>query len=233
VTAGREGPDAAGMARTTTAGGTGATRRGRASTAGSARGWALVSGGSGVLANVALVLFFALTRPWSGQSGGPTWLGPAADVIEVVQFAAFVPVVLAVHRRLPASRTARLGRAAGATAAGAVAVLQVLLLLDAVPADAESLAVLAAAVALSLWILAVGLVGHRTARLPRPVTRCAVLLGPAMPLGAAVAGAGWLTAGPVGPALVVVGAVVGAAGWLALPVFPLFVARHLIPKETS
>ena len=101
------------------------------------------------------------------------------------------------------------------------------------PEDAETPAVLPAAVVLSLWILAAGLAGHRTARLPRPVTRCAVLLGPAMPVGAALAGAGLLTAEPVGPGLVVAGASARAAGWLALPVFSLLVAQHIVPKETS
>jgi uncharacterized membrane protein YhaH (DUF805 family) len=191
--------------------------------------WAVVCGAGGVLANVLLVGFFALDRPWTGSPGSSV-LGPASDVVEIVQFAAFVPVVVAVQRRLPGS-----GRPGviGAGAAAAVAVLQLLLVAGLVPAVPQAIAVLAATVVLSLWLLAVGLAGHRTARLPRPVSRCALLLGPALPVAAVLAGAGLLTAEPVGPVLVVAGVGAGAAGWLALPVFPLLVATRLLREQVQ
>lgn len=184
-----------------------------------------------MLADVLLVLFFALERPWSTTPGGTAWLGAANDVAVVVQFAALVPVVTAVSRRLPPTLPVRLAAGAGALAALSAAALQVLLLARVLPFEDEVPALLAACGVVCLWILGAGLAGHRTGRLPRPVSRCAVLLGPALPVGLALTGAARISSGPAHWALLAAGLVAGVTGWLALPLFPLLVARYALPKE--
>lgn len=194
------------------------------------RRWALLCGVSGVLANLLLICFFAFDRPWSASRGSSV-LGPVSDIVETVQFATFLPVVATVHHRLPASRPLRAFGVAAAAAAVVIAVLPSLLVAGPLPFGPAVVGVVAAGVVLFLWLLAVGMAGHRTARLPRPVTRCALLVGPALPVAAVLTGAGLLTAAPVGPVLVVAGAVTGTVGWLALPAFPLLVATHLLPEQ--
>src|SRR3954447_13500847 len=76
--------------------------------------WAALSGIAGLAGNALLILFFALARPWTAAATGYEWLGPANDALVVVQFAALVPVAMAVH--------ARRGRGRGAPAAGVAAV---------------------------------------------------------------------------------------------------------------
>jgi hypothetical protein len=198
-----------------------------------ARQSALVGAFAGFVANVLLVLFFAIARPWTTSGGGGFWLGTANDVAVVIQFAALLPVVTALHRRLPPSRVVRLSSLGAATATTAVAVLQVLLLAGVLSFEAEAPGVVAASAVVYLWVLVVAVVGHRTATLPRPLTRFGLMLGPAYPAGLALAGAGLITAGAPGRALLGAGLVFGGAAWLALPVFPLLVARHVLPKEVS
>src|SRR4051794_41957073 len=96
------------MGTTTTAPFRRTTARGRTA--------ALVSGATGIAANVLLVLFFALAEPFSGSPNAAGWLGTANDWLMVPQFAALVPVAVALGRRLPASRGGRAPTLAGVAA---------------------------------------------------------------------------------------------------------------------
>jgi hypothetical protein len=198
-----------------------------------ARSAALVSGATGLAANAFLVLFYVLAEPFSENPNGAGWLGTASDWLEVPQFLALVPVVLALGRRLPRTRWLRGVTVAGAVAMAATATAQLLLVLGLLRFEVQIVVVVAALVVGYLWLLAVSLAGHRTATLPRPLTRAGLLVGPSLPVGMAVVAASLLAPGPARTALLVAGLAIGGAGWLALPVVPLLVARFVLPKERS
>jgi hypothetical protein len=213
------------MGTTTTAPFRRTTARGRTA--------ALISGVTGIAANVLLALFFALAEPFSGSTNAASWLGPVNDWLMLPQFAALVPVALALGRRLPATRWVRALTAAGVLAMAAIVLAQLALVLGLVAFDVQMGVVVGAIVVLFLWLLGVSLVGHRTGLLPRPVTRTGVLLGTSLPVGAALVAAGLLVPSPARWALWAPGFAIGGAGWLALPVLPLLVARFVLRKEQS
>jgi hypothetical protein len=66
--------------------------------------WALTSGIAGLLANVLLVLFFLLGRPFEPVQNSFGWLAVGNDWVIVVQFLTIIPVALtyAAGCRLPA-----------------------------------------------------------------------------------------------------------------------------------
>jgi len=222
VTAGHRAGQAAGMLTETSP----TPRR----TAGSlATASAVVSGAAGLLANVLLVLFFLLARPLRDATNTFTWLGPANDIVVVVQFAAFVPVALALATRLPRTRSVRTATAAGVVAMIAVAVLQALLVAGTVDFDVQVILVSAVFLVVFGWVFVTSATAHRVGALPRPVTRFGLLLGMSYPLGVLVAAPGLLFAwGSAAQfAFVVPGVVLGSLGWLGLPAWPLLLARPL------
>src|SRR4051794_37655757 len=93
------------------------------------RRWAVVSGWTGVVANALLIVFFSLSEPFSAQPNGLAWTGTVNDWLVAVQFAALLPVVAAVGRRLPATRGLRVLTAAALLATGGTVALQLLLVL--------------------------------------------------------------------------------------------------------
>jgi hypothetical protein len=194
---------------------------------------ALVSGWTGLAANVLLVLFFALGQASGDGPAGFGWLGSANDWLVAVQFGFLAPVAAAVGRRLPPSRWRSAVPAAGVAAMTAVVVLQLLLVLDVLPFERQVVLVVAAIVLVHLWLLLVNLLGHRTATLPRAVTRAGLLIGAAQPLGGVLVAAALLVPDPVREVLLVPGLAAGGAGWLALPVWPLLVARSVPPEVPS
>jgi hypothetical protein len=196
-----------------------------------ARSAALVSGATGLAANAFLVLFYVLAEPFSDAPNGAAWLGPANDWLMVPQFLALIPVATAIGRRLPATRWARALTVAGVAAMAAIVLAQLALVLGLLTFDPQLWIVVSSMLGLYLWLLGASLVGHRTARLPRVLTRAGVLLGTSVFAGAALVGAGALVPEPARWALIVPGLVLGGAGWLALPVFPLLVSRFVLPEE--
>src|SRR4051812_3306402 len=153
-----------------------------------------ISGATGIAANVLLALFFALAEPFSDSSNAASWLGPVNDWLMVPQFAALIPVAVALGRRLPATRWVRALTAAGAVAMAVLVLAQLALVLGLLEFEVQVGVAVGAIVLLYLWLLGASLVGHRTGLLPRPVTRAGVLLGTSLP-----AGGGPLPARPVGP----------------------------------
>jgi hypothetical protein len=203
----------------------------RAAAGAHVRGCALVSGWSGLAANVLLVLFFALAEPFSGAPNGASWLGPANDWLMVPQFAALIPVAVAIGRRLPPTRWVRILTVAGVAAMAGIGLAQLALVLGLLDFEVQVVVVGVVILALYLWLLGGSLVGHRTGLLPRTVTRAGVLLGTSLPVGAALVAAGLLVPEPARWAIWAPGFTLGAVGWLALPVFPLLVAKFVLRKE--
>ncbi|HEX6757836.1 MAG TPA: hypothetical protein VF086_05395 [Propionibacteriaceae bacterium] len=204
--------------------------------------WALTSGITGLLANVLLVLFFLLAKPF-GVSGPLAddvrqdfmWLGTANDWVIVVQFLTFIPVALALRGWLPPTRSVRLATAAAVGAMLAVAILQLLLVAGVLEFDVQVLLVVATFLVVYTWVLTASSAGHRHGTLPRSVTRFGLLLGASYPVGMVIAAAGLLFpwGSAVQLAFVVPGVAVGSFGWLALPVWPLFLARRVFSKLSS
>lgn len=195
-----------------------------------AAAWAVATGATGVLANVLLVLFFALAQPWRDSSSPWAWLGPANDVVIVAQYLAFLPVPVALRDRLPDTRAVRAATAAALVAMVAVVVLQLLLIVGVLSFETQVTYVVAAFLVVFLWVLAVSRTAYRTAALPRRIARAGLLIGSAFPLGVVVAAIALLA--PDGsPARYVglgVGGALGGASWLALPVWPLLLASRVL-----
>jgi hypothetical protein len=195
-----------------------------------ARTTALVTGVAGLVGNVFLALFFALARPFDVHTGY-SWLGPANDAVTVAQFAAFVPVAVALRARLPVSRALDAMTSLAVAAMAAYVVLQVLLIADVLAFETQVGYVVVAIVVVMAWILQVSLSAHRTLALPRPVTRLGVLVGAAFFAGAVLVASGFAVPEPVRLVLFGVGGALGGLAWLALPVFPLLLATHVFKER--
>jgi hypothetical protein len=195
-----------------------------------ARTAALVTGVAGLVGNVFGALFFALARPFDVHTGY-SWLGPANDAVTVAQFAAFVPVAVALRARLPVSRALDATTSLAVAAMAAFVVLQVLLIADVLALETQVGYVVVAIVVVMAWILQVSLSAHRTLALPRPVTRLGVLVGAAFFAGAVLVASGFAVSEPVRLLLFGVGGALGGLAWLALPVFPLLLATHVFKER--
>jgi len=194
---------------------------------GDPRLWAWVSGIAGLLANLLLVLFFLLAIPFSEVQNSFGWLGTANDWVIVVQFLAMIPVAVALRFWLPPSRKVGGITAIAVAAMVTVAVSQLLLVTGALEFDVQVVLVVAAFVPVYAWVFLMSSVGHRSAALPRSVTRFGLLLGASCPLALLITAAGYLIGNASGHPLAAVspGIVLGALSWLALPVWPLMLAR--------
>jgi hypothetical protein len=197
------------------------------------RTWARVSGWSGIVAGILLVLFFALADPFgAGEAGGRwAWTGPGNDIAVAVQFATFVPVAWALRGLLPATGAVRAGTIAAVTAMVAAALLHALLVAGVIPFETQLPFVMVAFVVVFGWLLGASLAAHRSRALPRPLTRVGLLLGAGFTVGMLLAGAGLLLPGPAGQVVLWLGLGVGCVAWLALPAFPLLLARSVFTKE--
>jgi hypothetical protein len=195
-------------------------------------GAALVSGVLGLVGNVFLVGFLALTHPYYSD---PTWgwLGSASDVVAVGQFAALVPVIYAVGRLLPARRLMRACTALAMITTAGLALVSAALVAGLMTFDVQVWFVVGFLVPLYGWLLVANSVGHQAGALPRSVTRLGLLLGVTWPAAAALVLAGLLIGGVdlgsqsyglPGAVLVVPGMVLGLLSWLALPLWPLTLA---------
>jgi hypothetical protein len=197
--------------------------------------WALVSGGAGMVANVLLVLFFALARPFDTAVDRWMWLGSLNDVAIAIQFAAFIPVALALRPPLPATRAVRVTTVTAVAAMVAVVALNLLLVAGVLSFDVQVLLVIAAFLVVYGWVVTISSAGHRTGALPRAVTRFGMVTGASLPLGVLLAAPGLLLpeGSPVQLVFVGAGAVVASFGWLALPVWPLLLARQFNRERKS
>jgi len=186
--------------------------------------WAALSGIAGLAGNSLLILFFALARPWTAGVTGYEWLGPANDVLVVVQFAALVPVAMAVHARLGLGRGTT---AAGVTAMAGVVVLQLALLAGVLAFEVQVYGVLVCLVVTFGWVLVASRAGRSV--LPAQLVRLGTVVGVGFPAGLVIAAAGLLAPGGSVVQYVVWGlaGVFGLVGYLGLPFWPLALARSV------
>jgi hypothetical protein len=189
--------------------------------------WAMSSGITGLVANVLLVLFFLLARPFGELRAGFGWLGTANDWLIVVQFLTLIPVALAMRSWLPATRAVTLATAAAVLAMVGTALLQLLLIAGLLEFDVQVWLIVAMLLLGYGWLLAVSSAGHRHGTLPRPVTRFGLLLGISFPVGLLITAAGlpfgWGSAAQL--AFGVPGLLIGGVSWLVFPIWPLVLAR--------
>lgn len=192
-----------------------------------ARACALVSGVAGLVAGLLLIGFFTLANPYDAAPGGPTWLGSANDVVGIVQFAAFAPVIWSLGRRLPATRWVRAMTVVAVAAAIAFAVLSVLLVANVLTFEQQVGPLIVTIVVMYVWLLTANLAAHRFRALPRAVTLSGVMLGVGFLVGMVVVGASLVLPNPVGQIIGWAGYPVGFLGWLGLPVYSLLLAARV------
>jgi hypothetical protein len=195
------------------------------------RAAALVSGVSGIAAGVFLVGFFTL-EPLGVSLAGLS-LGTVNDALSVVQFAALVPVVGILARRLPRTRTVRVATWAGMVAAAVAAVLSLLLVARVLTFEVQIGPLMAAILVVYGWLLVVSLVAQRTRTLPRGVAAAGLLFGLALFVGLVLAVAAMVLPQPLVPAAEWIAYVVGGLGWAGLPVQMLLLAARVFSRAPS
>lgn len=196
-----------------------------------ARACALVSGVAGLVAGLLLIGFFTLANPYDATPGGPTWLGSANDVVGIIQFAAFAPVVWALRRRLPTTRWLRAFTVVAVAAAIAFAVLSVLLVADVLTFEQQVGPLVGTILVTYAWLLAANLAAHRFRTLPHAVTLSGVMLGIGFLVGMVLVGASMALPNPVGQITGWAGYGVGFLGWLGLPIYSLLLAARVFTDE--
>ncbi|MER6006529.1 hypothetical protein ABT120_48890 [Nonomuraea angiospora] len=125
----------------------------------SLRRQAVAGGVTGLVADAFLVLFYVVARPWADDPGD-SWLGPANDVLVLLQYLALVPVVRGLGRLMAGDARARVWTRIGLVAAVLVVVLQALLLAGLMPFEYQVVPVSLSAVVWTMfpaWTLLVGL----------------------------------------------------------------------------
>lgn len=193
-----------------------------------ARVCALISGVVGLLAGLFLLGFFALDSYGVRMAGFS--LGHVNDVLGAVQFAALAPVIWALGRRLPATRTVRVATGVALAATVAFVVLSVLLIAGVLTFAQQIGPLMVAIVAIYGWLLVVSLVAHRTRTLPRAVSRTGVLLAVGMLTALVLVGAGYVLPGIVGQLVTWLGYGLGVVGWLGLPLYVLLLAARVFRR---
>lgn len=190
----------------------------------------LLAGAAGMVANVLLLLYLGLARPWEGWMTSYDWLGTANDSVLLVQFGALVLVAFALRARV-AGRLAAWATAAGVAAMGGIVVLHVLLLAGVMEFDVQVWPVIGCIAVTFGWLLAMSRAGRST--LSRPVAGFGTVLGLTYLIALAVCAAAFLLpAGSLGHDVVLwLGISVGAVCWLGFPVWPLLWARHVMQEE--
>ena len=192
-----------------------------------ARTCALVSGIAGLAAGLLLIGFFTLANPYDTTPGGPAWLGPANDVVGIIQFAAFAPVIWALRRRLAPTRWMGAVTLVAVVAAIAFAVLSGLLVINVLTFEQQIGPVIVTILLIYAWLLTANLAAHRFRTLPRAVTLSGVMVGVGFLTGMVLVGASLVLATPVGQIIGWAGYALGFLGWLALPVYSLLLAARV------
>lgn len=154
-------------------------------------------------------------------------MGSASDVVGILPFAAFAPVIWALRRRLPATRWVRVVTVMAVAAAIAFALLSVLLVADVLTFEQQIRPVIVTIVVIYGWLLTANLAAHRSRTLPRIVTLSGVMLGVGFLVGLVLVGASLVLPDPVRQIFGWAGYVLGFLGWLGLPVYSLLLAARV------
>jgi len=191
---------------------------------------AMVGGVSGIVANLALLGFFALSRPW--QSAASPWalLGPANDVIGAVSTAALIPMVGYLVRVLPRSRLLTVFGAASIVGMAGLTAVAPLMLSGVVSLTVQFVVAGLAMPAMFGWLLVVNRAGRRADVFPAKLATFGERVGAAALVATGIAGAALLVpAGSVAQnALFGIAGVAGLPAYLAFPVWPILLARKVL-----
>ncbi|MET9242590.1 hypothetical protein [Nonomuraea sp. NPDC003709] len=189
----------------------------------SLRRQAVAGGVTGLVADAFLVLFYVVARPWADDPGD-SWLGPANDVLVLLQYLALVPVVRGLGRLMAGDARARGWTRIGLVAAVLVVVLQALLLTGLMPFEYQVVPVSLSAVAGMCWAGAISAAGARTGTLPAAVTRLgrAIVIG--LPVAVGAFGVGFLVTVFFDVSWAwAAGGIPGAVVWTMFPAWTLLV----------
>ncbi|MFI6738588.1 hypothetical protein ACIBI9_37175 [Nonomuraea sp. NPDC050451] len=188
---------------------------------------AVAGGVTGLIANAFLVLFYVVAQPWADDPGD-SWLGPANDVLILLQYLALVPVVLGLGRLMDGDARVRVWTRIGLVAAVLVVVLQALLLTGLMPFGYQVVPVSLSGVAAMCWAGAISAAGARTGALPAAVTRLgrAIVIG--LPVAVGAFGIGFLVTIVSGVSWAwAAGGIPGAVVWTMFPAWTLLVGLRL------
>ncbi len=179
-----------------------------------------------MLANLFLIAFYALqaSHPENG-----TWLGSANDLVGSLGTAFMIPVALALSAWLPDRRLSRITLLVGLPAPAVLTVGGPLLVLGVMVFKVQAPIMVAAWMILSLWLFLIDRWVRLSAALRTRLARLGEFLGAGTLAGGAVVGLGFLLPWMSWPQLVVfgVGGLLVVIGMLGIPVWFLFLGRHL------
>ncbi len=187
--------------------------------------WAGVTGFMSSAALIALVLFFALARPYGGVQRQWFWLGPVNDWLSVLGAAPWIvaTVILATRVRM----TGGWWILTGAVVVGiaAMALVTVLMLAGRATLLQQSLVAVATIVVGYVWMAIATQLAANVVALPRFVAVVALVATGALLLALVVAGASFLAPdGPARTALLVASVIPGGLAWAAYPAVWILVA---------
>lgn len=185
--------------------------------------WALVSGVLGLLANVLLIAFYALSQPWQPGVRPYGWIGNVNDFFVAAQYAAMIPVAFGLRAALQRSRldwVTWLGIAAMAL----IVILQVLLIGGLIRFNVEVIPVSACIVVTFGWVAAVIWVGKRQGALSGRLATFSTGLVVAFLVGLALVGLALMLPQKSVPryAAFGIGGALGSFTWLGFPFWLLW-----------
>ena len=197
---------------------------------------AMVSGVSGIVANVALVGMYVLARPWEQRSSPWVWLGPANDVIGAVSTAALIPVVVYLGRSLPRTRRLTAFGAACVVGLAGLTLVAPLMLSGVVSLQVQFVVAGVALPAMFGWLLLVNRAGRRTGDFPASLDTFGERVAVAALVATGIAGTALLvpTGSVAQKAVLGIAAVAGLPAYLAFPCWPILLARKVLadPRRT-
>lgn len=198
--------------------------------------FAYAAGTMGLLANLCLIVMYALLGLQGGSPEDGTSLGLAFhaagssnDLLGSLSTACMIPVALYLGKRLPRRRTVLLVQTAGLAAMALLSIGGPLLVLGVLAFEIQTPIAMGALIFLSVWLLVTSRWLRLSGAVPTRVTRFGELVGVGFLAGYVVVGLGLLLPWMSWPQLVVfgVGVLVGLPAYLGFPVWFLLLGRHL------